>query len=343
MAKRNTKKSDTVRCAVIGYGGAFNMGKYHADYITKAEGLELVAVCDLDPQRTCVAKDDFPHVKTFNSVDDLLADGEFDLASIVLPHNAHAPVAIQCLAAKKHVVVEKPMCITVAEATEMIETAKKSGVMVTTFHNRRFDGDYLAIKEVIEKGLIGDIFHVETGGGGYSHPGTWWRADKRISGGAFYDWGAHFVDWLLGLVPGKMVGITGFFQKLVWLDATNEDHVQALVRFESGAVADVQLSNIAKVGKPKWRILGTKGAILDPAPGVTGGFKVYLNVDGYPAEIEVKYKQGNWQGYYDNIAGHLLRGEELIVKPEESRRVIALMETAEKSSKSGRTEAVPYE
>jgi len=66
-------------------------------------------------------------------------------------------------------------------------------------------------------------------------------------------------------------------------------------------------------------------------------------VDGYPAEIEVRYKQGEWPKYYENIAAHLLRGEELVVKPEESRRVIAIMETAEKSAKSGKPEPVPYE
>jgi predicted dehydrogenase len=339
MAKLTTRQSDTIRCAVIGYG----MGKLHADYITKTEGLELVVVCDIDPKRTEAARQDFPQVKTFNSIDDLLDDGKFDLATIALPHNAHASVAVQYLKEEKHVIVEKPMCITVAEATEMIETAKKSKVMVTTFHNRRFDGDFIAIREVIQKGLIGDVFQVETGGGGYGHPGTSWRADKTISGGAFYDWGAHFLDWILGIVPGKMVSVTGFFHKLVWHDATNEDHVHAIIRFESGAVADAQLSHITKVGRAKWRILGTKGAILDPIPGGSGAFKVYLNVESYPAEIEVKYKQSEWQKYYENIAGHLLRDEELVVKPEESRRVIAIMETAEKSAKSGKAEPVPYE
>ena len=339
MAKRTAKRAETIRCAIIGYG----MGKLHTDYITKVEGLEVMAVCDIDPKRTEAARQDFPQVKTCNSIDDLLDDGKFDLAVIAIPHNVHASNTIKCLKAKKHVVVEKPMCITVAEATEMIETAKKSKVMLTVFHNRRFDGDYMAIKEVVQKGLIGDIFHVETSGGGYGHPGYLWRSDKTTSGGAFYDWGAHFLDWVLGIVPEKMVSVTGFFHKLVWHDVTNEDHVHAVIRFESGAVVDAQLSHIAKVGRPKWRILGTKGAILDPAPGTTGGFKVYLNVDNYPAEIEVKYKQSEWPKYYENIAAHLLRGEELVVKPEEARRVIAIMETAEKSSKSGKAEPVPYE
>lgn len=334
------KKSKTIGCAVIGYGPAFNMGKAHCGWIEETRGLEIVAVCDLDPKRTAAAKADFPEVDTYNDLEEMLKDDSIDLVTVVTPHNTHAPLAIPCLEAGKHVIVEKPMCITVAEATAMIEAAKESRVMLSVFHNRRHDGDFSAIKEVVDKGLIGDLFELETGGGGYGRPRRWWRSDKQISGGAFYDWGAHFVDWVLNLVPGKMVGVTGFFHKLVWHDVTNEDHVHAVIRFESGAVADVQLSHIARIGRPRWRILGTKGAILDSGGG---SFKVSTEVKGIPTEMEVKYKEGDWPSYYANIAAHLLRGKELEVKPEEGRRVIAVIETAEKSAASGKTEPVPYE
>ncbi|MFH1009223.1 MAG: Gfo/Idh/MocA family oxidoreductase [Candidatus Latescibacterota bacterium] len=334
------KRKKTVHGAVIGYGPAFNMGKAHCGWINDTEGLEIVAVCDLDPARMVAAAADFPGIATYTDVAKMLQDDGIDLVTVVTPHNTHAPLAIQCLKAGKHVILEKPMCITGAEATEMIHAAKESGVMLSVFHNRRHDGDYAAIKEVVDKGLIGDVFQVETGGGGYGKPGNWWRSDKRISGGAFYDWGAHFVDWVLNLVPGKVVGVTGFFHNLVWHEVTNEDHVHAVIRFDSGAVADVQLSQIARIGRPRWRILGTKGAILDTGGG---SFTVSTVVEGIETEMTVKYKQGDWPSYYTNIAAHLIRGEELEVKPEEGRRVIAVIETAEKSAASGKTEPVPYE
>lgn len=330
----------TIRCAVIGYGPAFNMGRAHGNWIQQTEGLELVAVCDVDPQRTAAALQDFPHIRTYNDVGQLLRKQEFDLAVIVLPHNLHAPVALQCLRAGKHVVVEKPMCITVREADRMIEAAQRQGVMLSVFHNRRWDGDFMALREAAQRGLVGQIFHVEMFGGGFRHPGKWWRADKAISGGAFYDWGAHFLDWLLHLIPERVVGVTGFFHKLVWHDATNEDNVEAVLRFESGAMAHVQLSSIAHAGKPRWFILGTKGAIVDRGGGA---FAYFTQVDGIGVEGRIPYKESQWIAYYQNIAGHLLRGEELAVKPEEARRVIAIMETAERSSQVGKTLPVPHE
>jgi predicted dehydrogenase len=338
MQKSGETKS--IRCGVIGYGGAFNMGKAHSNWMNAADGLEAVAVCDVDPTRTQSAKEDFPGVRVFNDVGALLRDGDVDLVTIITPHNTHAPLAMQCLEAGKHVITEKPMCITVAEATAMIEAAKKKSVMLSTFHNRRWDGDYLAILEVIERGLIGEVFHVEAYSGGYHHPGHWWRADKKISGGAFYDWGAHFVFWTLGILPHPIASVTGFFHKLVWHDVTNEDHTQAVIRFANGAYADVQLSQIARAPKPRWRILGTKGGILDEG---RGHLTVHTEVSGYPAKAEVEYKKSNWQAYYDNVADHLLRGKPLEITPEKGRRVIGVLETAEKSAKSGKAETVPHE
>ena len=328
-----------IRCAIIGYGPAFNMGKAHAEYIINTEGLELAVICDLDPKRTEAAKADFPEVETFNDVAEMLTKAKIDLVVIVTPHNTHADLTIQCAQAGKHIVVEKPMCLTGAEATAMIKAAEKAKVMLSVFQNRRWDGDFLAIKEVIDKGLIGEVFHLEAFGGGYRHPGYWWRSDKKISGGAFYDWGAHLIDWVLNLVSAQVVNVTGFFHKRVWHDVTNEDQVEAVIRFEDGVVADVQLSSIARAKKPRWRILGTKGAILDEG---NGKFQLNTEIEGVVVDAEVAYKEGKWDTYYQNIAAHLLRGEPLAVTPESARRVIAIMEAAEKSTKSGKAEAVAY-
>ena len=329
----------SIRAAIIGYGGAFNMGRAHAQWMRDTGRMVPVAVCDPDRARLKAAKEELGDVKTFASVEALLRGGGFDLVVIITPHNTHAKLAIACSQAGKHVVVEKPMCLTVREATAMIRAAKATKTTLTVFHNRRHDGDFLRIKELVDKGLIGDVFQVEMYGGGYAHPGKWWRADKAISGGAFYDWGAHYLDWLLNIVPGKVENVTGFFHKLVWMDATNEDQVQAVIRFASGCVADVQMSSIARAGKPRWRILGTKGAIVDR----DGKLHVNTELDGLVTEMTVPYAEGHWERYYQNLAAHLLDGAPLEVKPEEARRVIAIMATAEKSSQSKQAEPVPYE
>jgi predicted dehydrogenase len=336
---------DTIRCGVIGYGGAFNMGRAHANYIEATDGLELTAICDLDAARTAVAKEDFPHVVTFNAIDELLASPNVDLAVIVLPHNIHAPIAIQCANAGKHVVVEKPMCISVDEATQMIDAARKNKVMLSVFHNRRQDADYRALREIIvEKELLGDIFKIEMFSGSFhAQNPKWWRSSKEISGGYFYDWGAHFLDWMLGLLPGqKIESVNGAFQKRVWHDVTNEDHVEANILFDSGCAANIQMSSIAYAGKPRWWVLGEKGAAVDKGGyfEVTGDFKS----EGFPAVLHVPYKsESEWQTYYRNISEHLLKGAELMVKPEQARRVIAILEGAEKSSNLMRSVEVPTE
>lgn len=336
---------ETIRCGVIGYGGAFNMGRAHGEYITQTEGLELTAVCDLDASRTEAAKADFPHISTYNAVEDLLAAPDVDLAVIVLPHNLHAPVSIQCSRAGKHVIVEKPMCITVDEATQMIAAAREAGKMLSVFHNRRQDADYRTLRDiVVEKKLIGEVFKIEVWSGGYHQPNPqWWRSVKTISGGQFYDWGAHFLDWMLGLLPGaKIESISGYFHKRIWHEVTNEDHVEAVVKFDTGCVADVQMSDIAYAGKPRWWLLGEKGAVVDRGGHfeVTGDFKV----DGIQATLKVPYRgSSEWQTYYKNISDHLLHGAELAVKPEQARRVIAVLETAEKSSQAGHSLPVPAE
>ncbi|MBI3910501.1 MAG: Gfo/Idh/MocA family oxidoreductase [Armatimonadetes bacterium] len=331
----------TLRCAIVGYGSSFNMGRTHAQYINAIPGLQAVAVCDLDPLRLEQARIELGDtIQTFRDVGDMLARADVDLVTVVTPHNTHARLAIQCLEAGKHVVTEKPMCITVAEATEMIDTARRCERMLSVFHNRRWDGDHLAMRAIVDEGLLGELFHIEVNGGGWYRPGSDWRSDKAISGGAFYDWGAHLLYWVLGFLPGRIRNVTGFYHKRVWDHVTNEDHTQAVIRWENGAYADVQISTIARAPKPRWRILGTKGALLDEGQGQ---FTVYSGIGEHTARFEVKYRPTDWQGYYQNIADHLLRGQPLEITPQSARRVIALIETAEKSSRSGQAEPVPCE
>lgn len=330
-----------IRCAVIGYGGAFNMGKGHLGWMNATPGLQGVAACDLDPARMEAAKADFPELRTYTSVEGLLADPEVDLVTLITPHNTHAPLSVQCSEAGKHVITEKPMCITLDEADAMIEAGKKAGKMVSVFHNRRWDGDHLAMEEVIDKGLIGDVFRIEACAGGWGHPGYWWRSVKEVSGGHFYDWGAHFLYWMLNLVKDKKLKtVDGYYQKRVWMDVTNEDEVQALIRFDDGAVGSIQMSSIAKVGLPRWRILGTKGAMEDDGGGK---FKLVTEVDGLKAEAEVRYKETDWRAYYGNIADHLLNDAPLEVTAEKARRVIQIIDLAEQSSKAGHTMECRYE
>ena len=333
--------SNIIRGAVIGYGAAFNMGKFHAEAMQRTEGIECVAICDIDEERTKSAKADFTSVSIYNNIDELLADPGIDLIVNVLPHNLHGSITVQSLEAGKHAIVEKPMCIAIAEANQMINTAREAGLMLSVHHNRRWDADFWTLRGLVKSGVIGRVFSVEMWGGGYGKPDSnWWRSVKAISGGAFYDWGAHYLDWLLNIIEEKMINITGFYQpNLVWHDITNEDHVQAIIRFANNAIANVQMSSIAKLGAPVWKLLGSHGAIVSEG----NQFKVIVEVEGQPEQQMVDFHGRPGPSYYENIVAHLNNGEPLIVTPESARRVVAVMDLAEKSSKTHQAETLPYE
>jgi len=334
-------KSGPVWVGLVGYGPSFNMGKLHADSIRGAKGFEVIAVCDIDPVRLDVAKEEQPSVKTFDDARKMAASGDVDIAVIITPHDSHVSIALDLLNAGVGVICEKPFSLTRDEATQMIDAARKKNVLLTTFHNRRWDADFLTIRKVIAEGLIGEVFHAEAFFGNYKHPGYWWRSHKPISGGAIYDWGAHITDWILNLMPYKMQTVTGFFSKRVWHDVTNEDHCKVVIRFEGNRTAELEISHLAAVGKHRWRILGTKG-------GLTSHFeppvKVTSHIHGLPENIDVPYVTSNRDvHYYQLLADHLLAGEPIPVTPESARRVITVLELAEKSSQSGKAEIVPGE
>ena len=324
----------TIRCGLLGYGPAFNMGKGHAGWINATPGMQTIAMCDASPARQEAARVELPGLSGYHShLEDMLAMPELDLVVNILPHNLHAPTSMTCLQAGKHVVQEKPFCITVAEANALIELAQTKGVMLSLFHNRRWDGDYLTIRGLIDKGLIGDVFHIECGQSGYGHPGFWWRSDKAISGGVMYDWGAHFLDWILNLVPARITQVTGNFQKRVWNSVSNDDFGQVLIRFDNGCSADYITSTISASSRPKWRINGTKGSIESNWGDIT----LVSYTQGFRQESQVKVTLPGYGSteYYRNVADHLLFGEELIVKPEQARRVIGVIEAGQLSSQNG--------
>ncbi len=338
-------QTDAIRCAVIGYGTAFNQGRHHAQQIADTDGMRLTAVCDIDPACVAAGRQDFPGVAGFTDVDQLLSAAVADLAVVVLPHHLHAPVAEACLTAGLDVVLEKPMALTVDECTRLITLARERQRMLTVYHNRRWDGDFLTLRQIIQEGTVGQVFQIEYFTGGYSHPGTSWRANKEVSGGAFFDWGAHVVDWVLGLMEGRrMDAVTGFFHQLVWQEVSNEDQVQAVIRFADGAVADIQQSYIALADKARWRILGTEGALVAVGePGKNPQCRLRVLHGGHPADIVVPYAETVRGTFYPRLYTHLTRGAPLDVTPESARRVIAVLEGAEQSSASGRAVTIPFE
>ena len=326
----------TVRCGLLGYGPNHNMGRNHYGWLNEVPGLRPVAMCDIDRGRVEVARQECPDLELYaTSSEEMLADGNLDLVVVILPHSLHEQAALQCLDAGAHVVIEKPFCLTVEEADRIVGRARESGLSVSVFHNRRWDADYLTIRDVIERGLIGEVFHVECGHGGYGHPGHTWRADKAVSGGVLYDFGAHYLDWILNLVPARIAHVTGTRHDLVWHGVTNEDYMKVSLRFENGVTAEFVSSAISALPQPKWRILGTLGALEEGATREELRLVSYASGVRHEGVVPVSSGMESWVSYYRQLADHLLSGEPNPVTPEQARRVIGVIQAAEVSAERG--------
>lgn len=335
------KRAD-IRVGVIGYGASFNMGKWHLEEMRKA-GMAPVAVCDLDKERLKVAKRDFPGIRTYASVSGMLARSECDLVTIITPHNTHAKLALKCLRAGKHVVVEKPMAITTRECDAMIAEAKKRTLLLSTYHNRHWDGCIARAVGAIVKGAIGDVVRVEAHMGRYGKPGDWWRSSKSVSGGILYDWGVHLLEYTLQIVRSEIVEVTGFTKSGVWETAwkgdTIEDEGFILVRYANGAWSSLLMTSLDVAPRDGWlTVTGTSGSYT--FDGATFRQTV-ARKDVLWSESGKNPPSESWR-FYQNLADHLGGKADLVITPDWARRPIHIIDLAFKSARLGRAVKARY-
>jgi len=334
--KKYQRASD-IKVGVVGYGGAFNMGRVHLEEMQKA-GMTPTAVAEIDPTRLTVATQDFPSIETYSSLTAMLQASEVDLITIITPHSTHAPLTLQALKAGRHVVCEKPMAIKTAECDAMIRAARKSRVVLSTYHNRHWDGPIMNAVQQIGSGIIGEVVRVEAHMGSRSQPGEWWRTSKSISGGILYDWGVHLLEYSLQLIRSDIVEVAGFARRgywaphTKWKKDTNEDEAFATVRFKSGQWLTLLIS--ALDSNPRRGFLGvtgTEGSYVLDWP-----FNEYFRQEGDQTTTR-KFKNPAGEGwrYYQNIAEHLTKGTELVITPEWARRPIHILELADRSAQKG--------
>ncbi|MDT7573620.1 MAG: scyllo-inositol 2-dehydrogenase [Actinomycetota bacterium] len=346
-----------VRVGLLGYGA---IGHEHSKAIRRTEGLELRAVCDPDPARVAAARAAAPDV---HAVDDLLAQDDVDLVIVSTPPNTHADWALRCLDAGKHVVVEKPFCLTVDEADRQIAAAADRGLLLAVYQNRRWDADYLALKKAVRTGLLGDVFHYESFLGGFGHPCNFWHSDETVSGGAIYDWGSHFLDWALDLFTAPVDWVSATSHKRVWHDVTNADHTRVLLHFADGVEAEFTHSDLAAALKPKFYVLGTRGGLIGDwrhervvARSDIGTLREdRLAHSDSPAALRLFTPDGSGgssetlmsippappEPFHRQLADQLLSGEPMEVTPVGSRRNIAVMQAATLSARDGGRPVAP--
>jgi predicted dehydrogenase/type 1 glutamine amidotransferase len=342
-----------VGVGLVGYG---SIARAHAASISTTSGLRLRGICDVSTERRELAAREWT-VPTHSSAEDLFDDPDVGLVVVGTPPSTHADAVLAALAAGKHVVCEKPFALRVQEADWMIDSAASRDKILTVYQSRRWDPDYIAMRDVVRSGRIGELFYMESFIGGYSHPCDFWHSHEPISGGTIYDWGSHYFDWVLQLFTDPVKSISAVAHKRVWHDVTNADQVRVDLTFDGGAQATFLQSDIAAATKPKWYLLGTRGAVVGEwrEESVTsrgpGGDLVEERLapadsparvkvmrpadDGGSHEEVLVLARRDENAFYRNLADHLAWGEPLAVPPDEARRTVAVMEAAAHSIARG--------
>jgi len=249
-----------IRVALLGYGLAGAV--FHAPLIDAVDGLELNAIVTRDDERRSRAGREHPAAVLLDSADDVWERaGDLELAVVAAPNRFHIPLARAAVAAGLAVVVDKPLAAHADEAHALVREARERGVLLTVFQNRRWDGDFLTVRRLVETGRLGTVARFESRferwrpelSGGWRESG-----DAEDAGGLLYDLGSHLVDQSLQLFgPASQV--------YAELDArragarTDDDAFVALTH-ESGVRSHLWMSAIAAEQAPRFRVLGTAAA-----------------------------------------------------------------------------------
>jgi predicted dehydrogenase len=344
--------NERLRVGLIGYGYA---GKtFHAPLVAAVPALELAAVASSDAAKVHA---DWPGVAVHASPAELIARDDIDLVVIATPNDSHHPLARDALHAGRHVVVDKPFTVHVADARELVALARECGRLLSVFHNRRYDGDFLTLRKLLAEGTLGRVVDVE------SRHDRWrpevrqrWREGAGPGAGLWFDLGPHLADQALQLFgPPRAIALE---RALVRDGALADDWFQATLRYDRLHV-HLRASMLAAASAPRFTLHGTRGSFVKegldaqedalkagvrPAWPAQAGWGidpgraaiVKRTDDGRTVETPVMLERGAHQDYFAAVAA-AIRGEAPNpVPPEEALAVMELIELGIESARQGR-------
>jgi scyllo-inositol 2-dehydrogenase (NADP+) len=340
-----------IKLGIIGFGG---MGKWHAQNAPRA-GVEIAAVCDIKKERREEAVR--AGLKTYASVEELLADTNVNTVILTVPNYLHKEMCLKAAEAEKNVITEKPAALSVAELDEMEAACKKAGVFFTSHQNRRWDRDMLIVKKALDENLLGNIFTIESklhSGNGYMHE---WHIYKKYGGGMMYDWGVHLIDQILFMMPeAKIVSLYADMKNVLHEEV--DDYFKILMKMSNGITVHIELSTYILSYQPRWLAAGDRGTMIVNSfacdgniyrtgrlleklpPAITeteaGPTRQFAPVPpGGIQKFPLPDVKTDWVDFYRNVNGVLNGTEESKIKIPEVRRVLSVMEAAVKSAETG--------
>ena len=337
-----------VRVAVVGYGLAGRT--FHAPFIAATDGTELAAVVTSDPERRRQALVDHPHAVVLDTTAVLWEASPrigIELVVVATPNRAHVAVAMEALAAGLAVVVDKPLAVSAEGGRRVVDEAARRGLFLSVFHNRRWDGDFLTLRRLVETGALGDVWRLE------SRYERWrperrtdaWRerADAADGGGLLDDLGSHLIDQAVVLF-GPPVSVSAELGRRRPGAEVDDDTFLAL-EHAGGVTSHLWASSVASRPGPRFRALGSRAGYvvwgMDPqedalragqAPGGDGWGASPPDQRGTVGVGEdvaaVPTEPGNYGRFYEGVVASLRDGAPPPVEPADALVTLEVIDAA---------------
>ncbi len=342
-----------IEVGLVGFGLAGRA--FHAPVIRGVAGLRLAAIV----QRSYAeAAEKYPDVRIVRSLDELLSIPEIGLVVIATPNETHYPFARQCLEAGRDVVVDKPFTTTLAEARSLVQFAKEKGRLLTVYQNRRYDGDFQAIRQLVAAGTLGRIVRFETSYDRFRpqpKPGAW-RETTSPGSGILFDIAPHLIDHAVVLF-GLPEAITADV-RIERENAVADDAFDITLHYSKGLRAVLRSSILATAPRPRFVLFGTEGSFvkLKFDPQEMNLRRGYVPADkpwGFEPEEDwgvLTFPAGesfeqrripsatcDYRDYYINVRDAILGRAALAVTPEHALDVMRMLELARASSEKRQT------
>lgn len=323
---------------------------FHGPLLNAHAGFDLNVVAERSKNKAALR---YPQIRSVKSPAEVWQDPTIELVVVNTPNETHFEYASNCLEAGKHVVVEKPFTVSVAEADKLIGLAKERNRVLTVFQNRRWDGDFLTLQKVLGENLLGRIAEFEAHYDRYRNlvEANTWKEERGKGTGILYNLGSHMLDQVVVLF-----GLPSFLDARIGIQRTGgkvDDFYDIRMQYE-GFLTIIKSSYLVREPGPRYLVHGHNGSFIkfgiDPQeqalkenknPNSNGWGvesiqwwgRLNSRIDDYPVLDMIETIPGNYLAFYQNVYLAIREGKELAVKPEQAREVIRLIELCYESNR----------
>ena len=328
-----------IRAAIIGFSLSGKV--FHAPFLHTHPGFDLTKIVE---RNSHTSQEIYPYIEVVKDYKNLIQDNNLDLIIIGTPNTWHYTMAKESLLAGKHIVIEKPFTPTVQEASELIDIAKKVNKKIFVYHNRRWDGDFLTVKKLLAENTLGDIKEYEVHFDRYAPDLKQnWRDQELPGSGILYDLGSHLIDQAIHLFgfPNKIKSTI----EAQRIDSPVDDYFRLELEYPNDLKAILTAGMMVKKLGPRFIIKGSKGHFtkygIDPQEAALKEGQMpnkkdwgkekqenWGNISINRNKKKIETIAGNYMGFYDNVYDVIINNKKILVKPEEARDVIRIIETA---------------